>query len=1452
MVDILPPGIPPLHLASLTQDQASALRFIYDNTLVDEAQELYLNYISADSGLQRPAVFFGNDDQWRSILRALGFNTRHTRLALKEAFEPILGPMTTQVAVLDRTTYANINPGDQLVITSGPNTAPPGPNYATLAMEVLVNGLIFPAGTFGTAPDPNPFSYNIRGTHGDLSATIIVDEFSREILVDDTVMFINTHEEDYLTKVNNKFVQFGEIQIDKASPNTFQFVDPQNLGSLITFPIEKSFEMDFYDRLDTGIMKVAERPSVTRHKYMPISSTTLAASSLTGALTLTVKDGSVFPAAAVPAPVITAGVTNIIITTGAAAGVYQIDATSANTLTINGGTPLPLGGPLENLHYITFSAPLGFFTSFEGRIINATTFFDASKNFDALADIQRFSVLINRGELNEELLEVESIAANVLTLVTDPESPPSNLTSSIKFDHLENESIELANLTYGSTSSYFILNPGGDTVGAADVGSTDTILNDAGATFLNTLLPVLDGAGHPADGLGDDVEILTDPLGINTGFRRSIIAVAPPTQITVDDQFPSPMAGCTYRIVKRYRAAPTGDNVLYLEDTSGLPAANFPVVLDRGEESEEIVYISANDVDLNTLTVSNNETGTVLVPAPQVATTHDFGMTVEAAQVLLPGCEWHIIETQATGEFTIATRDECVPPINTAWKLHQDFPIEKSQYGAGALGVGADINTGDKIITLANITTDFSLPLENPSYPGAVFNPITITDSAVGGNTEIVFATELFGYTNFAQQAQVGETDIIVYDASEFSDALPAPNILSIDILGALETRTIAVGGIVKNADGTYTITLGLALANEHNVGATVQLQTPIVKLAHPILSTGTPAFAAATTTVLLTYLDSDYRHSSAMLPESSYSASAGTTVDTIFQDGHNLYPSLVGQEIEDILLAVVHPNKRRPIINILGLTSGVTSGHHKAKVEPAFPVPPVVRYKVNSAVQIGDPSAVVGNPKKLAGPIPAKDLFTGSYIYQKVDEFITSVDQPKITKTTLAPSVDPLYPTAMYRIPAPQKMIKFPIIPYGTATGGLTTQLADASIADFTNIFNTAPPVIPVTAVGKILEILEPPESLNYKKKVVVTTAFLSNVVFTPALPEPVIAGMKYRLLSDSNAALSLGGTEFYIDDASLFPVASQNPFSVEIDDPNNPAFKDILEVVGIDNVTGKITLSPVENVLHDYGDGTVVSLMVEAIAVNSILDFPTDGGGFYLDYGFKGNSVTKFPLEVDGIISGVTNLGAGDVALTDDDALFTQYGHPQSLVGYTVRVTTFAPAGIETGVIFNVANNGTLRVSGLTFANLTINDTYHIYNSSTNVDDIEPGTFTVDGTGHAVDSFSRVGGIFTDIISKTPGTTHNARPSSVVEEYVDYKAVDGNVLVLLSPTVFNYAHPTGSEVRVGSGELTTAGDGSDFRPYLAQNFLEVLFNPYISSFYKLFKAAGIEAKTDTKSLGS
>ena len=785
MVDIYPPGISPLHLAALTQEEGSALRFIYESTLVDHAQDLYLNFISADAGLDRPPVFFGNDDQWRAILRALGFNTRHTRLAIKEAFEPILGPMTTQVAVLDRTTYASIDPGDRLVITSGLNAG----NYATLAMEVLLDRLIFPAGTFGTAPDPNPCSYNIRGTEGVLSATIIVDEFSREILVDDSVMFINTHDKDYLTKVNNKFVQFGEIQIDKASPNTFQFVDPQNIGFFITFPIEKTFEMDFYDRLNTGIMKVSERPAATRNKYMPVRSTTLAVSSLTGALTLTVKDGSVFPAAAVPTPVINAGVTNLIVTTGAAAGTYLIAATSANTLTIDPATPLPLGGPLESLHYFINAGAPGSFVSFEGRITNATTFFDASKNFDALADTQRFSVLINRGELNEEVFEIESRAANVLTLITDSDSAPGNPQSLIKFDHLKNESIELANLSYSSTGSYFILDAGGNTVGTAVGISTDIILEDLTATFLNTLTPVLDG-GHPADNLGDGVEIITDPLGLNTGLRRSILTFSGPTALRVDPPFPSTMLGCTYRIIKRYRTTtPISDNILYLEDTSGFPLANFPVVLDRGEENEEIVYIITNDVNLNTLTISNNETGTVLVPVPQVATTHDFGMSVEAAQVLLPGCEWYIIETQATGEFTIATKDECVPPINTAWKLHQDFPIEKSQYPAADVTV--DIETGDTTITLNNILTDFHNPLENPSYPGTVFSPITITDSAGGGNTEIVFATELFGYTNFAQQTQAGETDIIVYDASEFS----VGDILSIEHLTAgVETRTIAAG----------------------------------------------------------------------------------------------------------------------------------------------------------------------------------------------------------------------------------------------------------------------------------------------------------------------------------------------------------------------------------------------------------------------------------------------------------------------------------------------------------------------------------------------------------------------------------------------------------------------------------------------------------------------------------
>ena len=1436
MVDIFPPGIPPLHLDTLTQQEESALRFIYESTLVDSARDLYLNFLSADSGLNRPPVFFGNDDQWRSILRALAFNTRHTRLALKEAFEPILGPMTTQVAVLDRTTYAVINPGDQLVITSGPNAG----NYASTAMEVLTNRLMFPAGTFGTAPDPNVFSYNIRGTRGDLSAIIIVDEFGREILIDGSVEFINTHDKDYLTKVNDKFVQFGEIQIDKNSPNTFQFVDPQAIGTLLTRPVEKTFEMDFYDRLDTGIMKVSERPAVTRNKYMPAASSVLATPVVSGGLTITVKNGTVFPTAAAASPVITAGM-SLVITTPVAAGTYTIDATSDHSLTINGGTPLPLGGPTANLHYLINAGPAGTFVSFEGRIINATTFFDASKEFDVTSSAQRFSVLINRGELNEETIEIESRAANVLTLVTDPNSSPNGPQSLLEFDHAENEGIELANLNYSSTGSYYVLDAGGNTVGTADGGSTTTTLDDVAATFLATLAP--DVAVSPTE--GDDVEVITDPLGINDGIKRTIATVVGPTQITVTDPFPSPLAGCTYRIIKRYRfAGPNPDNILYLEDTSGLPLADFPVILDRGTDNEEIVYISANNTTLNTLTISNNEDGTPAVPVLQVAKNHDFGMLVEAAQVLLPGCDWHIIETQATGEFTIATKEECVPPINTAWRLHQDFPVEKAQYLDATLDAVSPINIGDSQIVLDDPLTDFSHPLENPSYPGAVFSPITITDSAPGGNTETVFATKLFGWTQIAAQAPAGGLHAVVLDASEFS----VGDLIYISY-GTPSAEVTNIVAITPQANGTVFIELAVPLGFAHNTGDTLQLRHPRLRLAHPILSTGAPAFAVATTTVKLTYIDSDYRHSSAMLPESFYTATAGTTVDTVFQENHNLHTSLVDQEIEN--LTGVHPGRQRPIINILGLTSGAIAGQHKAEVAPAFPGV-ISRYKVNSRLQVGDPSEVVGNPKNLAGVILPKDLFSGSYIYQKVDEFLTSVDQPKITKTTMAAAVDPLYPTAVYRIPAPQKMIRTPFVPYGNADGGSTTTLVDNSGINFNDIFNT--PLDPVSAVGSILEILSPETSLNYKKKAVVTAvSLLGNIItVSPALPAVISAGNKYRLHGDgSTAALPLGGTEFYIDDASLFPEAAQNPFTVIVDDPNNPHFKDTFEVVGIDNVTGKLTLSAVENVLHSYGAGTVVSLLVEAIAVNSVSNFPTDGGGFYLDYGFRGNTVTKFPLEIDGAISSFIIPAFPGTLITSDDALFEQYGHPRSLVGYTIRIVTTVPVGIETGIITDVMDNDTLLVSGVTFGNLNIGDVYKIYNSSTNVDDTEAGTFTVGGTGHVTRSFNRVGGIFTDILSKAPGTQHNARSSGVVEEYVNYKAVDGKILVLQEPTVFTYAHPTGSEVRLGSGEFTTAGDGSDFRPYLAQNFLEVLFNPYISSFYKLFKAAGIEAKTDTKSLG-
>jgi len=90
--------------------------------------------------------------------------------------------------------------------------------------------------------------------------------------VDNTLSFINIHEEDLLTQVNTMFPQFGHVIFDKNSP------------------VEETKKMAFYESLQSGLMKLKSGSQAdlvfTHPKYSPIRSSVLAASVSAGALTL--------------------------------------------------------------------------------------------------------------------------------------------------------------------------------------------------------------------------------------------------------------------------------------------------------------------------------------------------------------------------------------------------------------------------------------------------------------------------------------------------------------------------------------------------------------------------------------------------------------------------------------------------------------------------------------------------------------------------------------------------------------------------------------------------------------------------------------------------------------------------------------------------------------------------------------------------------------------------------------------------------------------------------------------------------------------------------------------------------------------------------------------------------------------------------------------------------------
>jgi hypothetical protein len=144
--------------------------------------------------------------------------------------------------------------------------------------------------------------------------------------------------------------------------------------------------------------------------------------------------------------------------------------------------------------------------------------------------------------------------------------------------------------------------------------------------------------------------------------------------------------------------------------------------------------------------------------------------------------------------------------------------------------------------------------------------------------------------------------------------------------------------------------------------------------------------------------------------------------------------------------------------------------------------------------------------------------------------------------------------------------------------------------------------------------------------------------------------------------------------------------------------------------------------------------------------------------------------------------------------------------------------------------------------------------------VDNNEPGTTT-----------TQAGGILTAVnvsdvgVDYPAGSTDNTgsndfrvggiRYGGAFEEYVEYSAKDGRVLTLKDTEsighVFEYAHPSGTKIMLATGKFSANGDGTDYRPYLGGNFLEVILNSGVTNLPDLLRAAGIQFKAEQTDLG-
>jgi hypothetical protein len=1357
--NILPPSTLTVFPLNNIQKDKSAIREVYENTIIDDAVGEWLSNLSVDVGVPRPIILMSNDDQWRAIVRALAFSKRHTRETVRRVMELILAPRISKVTVLDRDYTPQIQIGQEVFITVGDPLNIGGPYTVT---GVTVNELSFDAGTFGASPDsgvgfsvggplPIPLVGPLLGTQGEIYTAPDLSQRLRDL----SVSFVNIQQADLLTKLNSSFPQYGRVVFDDQSP------------------IREERKMTFYGKNVTGLMKLKDTGSgvadegalaFAHYKYRVIQSSLLRDFTPPGSLSLTVQVGANFPANAAPVAALLAGDTFNILE-GANAGAYTVapgpGAVAGNTVTLTTLGPLVVTGPTaENRYKSTPAVPIpnegakGTIAG-KGGIIStlalSAVFMDTDTDFEELVDPtttlnDRYSVLINRGEVNEEVVEIESLAGNFLN-ITRSEADPSGNTSTLRYPHWPMETVEVAYLSPSANSTYFITS----TVTGV---STTTDLIDGTANFPNELL-----------NLTSDVEFLT---GANAGQRRTITAVPAVTQIQwlgpISDPLPFNVAiGDTYRIIKRYAATaipPTVvvDDILYLDDTRGFPAADFTVIVDRGTEQEERIFISANDITTtpNTLTVSPLNTGS----PSAVSQNHGSSFVVEPAQVLIEGCDWDIIETRATGEYTIAASPLCTPPVSLedSMFLHAAIDLTKilvpavppiaATYKAVQLTAIATLGTTEIEVLLQEGVApppfnSYQSCLENPGDIGGILCRSIKIDPG-GANEEEAFALGQKYYTTVTQDytfspnlpAHLIATRLYVENADIFTDLTPVNIIVSrLNRYNPDSQQSPVLNILSTGTDATYGpfLTLGVPLTVNHYIGDPVELLFPIVQLSHPLNNTH-----PITTPIRLLYIEDNPNYIPRYRWDDPYSPPTITYTDL------PKATLIAGTNLVDAWL-----QSYLPVNNFVAL--------------PGFPTQ------------------------------PKKSVFPGSYVYS-----------------------------------VPSKLSTGPV--------------AEDEVSSYVTMLGSAPDAGDFTAFYKI--------------------PITQQIIGSKAGAGSIILGQDI-----TNAT-----TEILIADASQYPDTIQNPFSISLD--RNDTNEEIINCVGIytpapgDYAVGDFPLVTAQypNAQAIIVDATEIinfthfsktfsvgaspqsqtypiatsDLIIKKLVLSAATPNLGTQGGIYIDYGFTHNSKTYYPVAITGRVatgaSTTTNvIDNGAAPLVD---FSNDYADSAALVGGIVGITAGAAANIgQSRRISSVGGPTSVFTSAFPVA--TAGDTFSIF-AMVEVDDSEPFT-----------NLGQVGGILRDV--PLIGTAvHPAREGGISSEYTKFIARNttgsGNILTLAQPTVFNNAHPSGTQVIVGANMVGPYTDGSSFAPYLTTTFLKALFNEYLTNFTDLIRAAGIEVKEEEK----